>query len=433
MEILKSAEITDKTEGSSLISLFSLWDGMVRALCPVLRPEKSLLGSPKLGGFNMNIGQFRKYCTKNFNMGTWGGKIQDKRRRPEIPAGEIFESISYMPVLGQRSLLELDEFSRTPEARKWYGTDRDMVASDTTVERVAGGFMRQSIQDIGYEMIDSADQEALWDLKLPSGKKLRFGIVDGHWAGGLWASVLAVSGKTDGVVDLERYPGRGHELSATRRLLKRAFRKLGKGFFGIVAGDGLYATKEDFELCLDHGSHLLVKTDEEGLAAIQDACYLFRCEDGLHLEGSDAKRHMEYEVTWTEGIEWQGLSLTVAHVEEHHLRPAKDEPEDIEFWVLTTATGFTGEDLRELAHLRWEIENNIFKRLNHLVGSKRPWSHKPKVMEMLLRIWMIGLTLLGAYLFQEGWICFKQTWESVKKTWRAVTRLMKRSLLLLAT
>ena len=133
------------------------------------------------------------------------------------------------------------------------------------MERVAESMERDGIEEIGYEVVDKADEQALWDLKLPSGKKLRLGIVDGHHAGGIWASVLAVSGKVTGVVDLERYRTRGCELAASRTVLKRAFGKLGKGFFRIVAGDGLYATKEDFELCRDQGSHLLVKTDEETL------------------------------------------------------------------------------------------------------------------------------------------------------------------------
>lgn len=382
----------------------------------------------------MNIGKFRQYREENFEASQWGEMILDKRKRPEIPTVQIFESLLEMPVFGQKNLLELDTFLRTPEARRWHGSDRAMVASDTTVERVTEGMDRVSVQSVGYEIIDKADQEALWDLKLPSGKKLRFGIVDGHYAGGIWASVLAVGGKSDGVVDLQRYRGRGHELKASRQVLKRAFRKLGKRFFGIVAGDGLYASQEDFRLCLDYGSHLLVKTDEENLTVIQDARHLFSCRDAKSFqgvgwqEGTDPLRQIEYQVMWAEGFDWQGLKITVAWVKEHHLKPAKDQPEDTEFWVLTTAMDLTGEDLRELAHRRWEIENNIFKRLNQLVGSKRGWSYKPKVMEMFLRIWMIGLTLLGAYLFQRGWKTLKEQWESVKVTWHMVTNLMKRSL-----
>ncbi len=387
----------------------------------------------------MNIGAYQRYCTEIFETQAWNGKIQDKRKQPVISNDQVFQGVCQMPVLGQGSFLEWDEFARTPEARKWYGSNRAMVASDSSLQRIVGGMERRGIEEIAYEVTDKGDQEALWDLKLPSGKKLRFGIVDGHHAGGLWASVLAISGKSEGVVDLERYQNRGCELAASRCVLKRAFRKLGKGFFGIIAGDGLYATEEDFQLGLDHGSHLLVKTDEETLTVVQDAKHLFHVQNADKLEGvfqqkgHDPKRHGDYEVMWAEGFEWQGLVLTVAWVQEWKPNPKTGEAERTEFYVLTTATGFSGEDLRELAHLRWEIENNIFKRLNHLIGSKRAWSRNTRVMEMLLRIWMIGLTLLGAYLFEQGWKKFKETWQTMKSTWRAVTRLMTRSMHQLVT
>jgi hypothetical protein len=273
-------------------------------------------------------------------------------------------------------------------------------------------------------------EQALWDLKLPSGLKLRMGILDGHYAGGAWVSVLAAHGKITGVVDLKQYAGRGHELGASRCVLKRAFKKRGKGFFGIVAGDGLYANRKDFQLCLDQGSHLLVKTDEEDLTAIQDARYLIDCGHGSTSSGLDDERKIKYEVIVIEGVDWQGLSLTVARVKEHHLSPKKDRPEHTEFWVMTTAVEYSGEDLRELAHLRWKIENNIFKRLSQLVGSKRCWTHKPKVMAMLLRIWMMGLTLLGAYLTELGWKINQPSWKTMKKTWATVVRRMRISIVL---
>lgn len=387
----------------------------------------------------MNIGKFQEYSEENFEVMTWDEKVEDKRKRPEIPTIQVFESLVQMPVLGQKTLLALDEFLITPEAKKMHGSDRKRVASDTTVERVAEGLKRKSVQRIGYEMIDRGDESQLWDLKLPSGKKLRFGIVDGHWAGGIWASVLAISGKMTGVVDLERYKSRGCELAASRQVIRRSFKRLGRGFFGMIAGDGLYASKKDFQLCLDHGSHLLVKTDEETLTVVQDAKCLFRSSAAArtkrvcHQRGHDPRRSLDYEVTWAEGLAWQGLVLSVAWVREWALNTKTGLVECTAFYVLSTATALTGEDLRELAHLRWEIENNVFKRLNFLVGSKRTWSGKAKVMEMFLRAWMIGLTLLGAYLFERGWNRFETTWKAMKKTWSTVTRLMIRSVILTYT
>ena len=387
----------------------------------------------------MNIVQFREYCNENFDVARWGDTIRDPRKRPQISAPEVFEVLLEMPVLGQKSLLAVDEFARSPEAKVWHGSARRMVVSDSTLTRVAESMEQKPLREAGYQMIRCGDEQTLWDRKLPSGKKLRMGILDGHHAGGLWASVLAVSGKTEGVVDLERYPGYGHEIAGSRRLLKRSFRKLGRGFFNVIAADGLYKDREDFELCLAHGSHLLVKTEEERLTVIQDARCLFSCPKikdfpGVsYVQGLDSTRAIEYEVFWTEGMDWQGISLTVAWVKERHLKPAKDRPEHTEFWVLTTATGFTGEDLREMAHARWHIENLIFKRLNALVSHKRYRGRHLEAMETLLRIWMIGLTLLGAYLYEQGWHRFEQTWETMKKTWRAVAEQMRFSLLRLCT
>src|SRR3990167_5436953 len=99
----------------------------------------------------MNIDAYKEYCTENFGMQTWDGKIRDKRKRPVIKVQQIFHGICEMPVLGQESFLAWDEYARTPEARKWHGSDRAMVASDSSLERIAGGMERRGIEEIGYE------------------------------------------------------------------------------------------------------------------------------------------------------------------------------------------------------------------------------------------------------------------------------------------
>lgn len=167
---------------------------------------------------------------------------------------------------------------------------------------------------------------------------------------------------------------------------------------------------------------LLVKTQEEGLSVIQDAQSLFLTRKREvrkrmnRVEGVDQARQIRYEVVWAEGFQWQGLeyAMTVAWVREKNLKPIEGRPEFSEFWVLTTFQGLVGEELREVAHGRWHIENGVFKRLNALVESKHNASHSPKVQEILLRLWMLGLTLLGAYLFEQGLRIIEQTWKSMK-------------------
>lgn len=388
----------------------------------------------------MNIGQFDKYCNEKFGLQGWEQTIRDQRKRPVIPTSTIVKSVREMPVLGQTSLLGVDQYARSLEALKWHQSKKeDMVVSDTTLSRVLEGVQAQPVMEMPYEVVKKLGEEGYWDWKLPSGRKVRAaGIVDGSCFGGFWASVLVLAGKSEAVVDLEPYEKRGKELVASREVLRRANQKLGKQFFDLILTDGLYPTQEDFRLCRDElGSDLLVKTQEETLAVIQDARSLFFTRKGTvrqgmnRVEGYDCEREIDYEVVWAEEFAWEGLEypLTVAWVREKYRKPQKDRPEVVTSWVLTTAQGYVGEELRELAHGRWRIENGIFKRLNALVESKRYASHSPKVQEMLLRLWMLGLTLLGAYLFHEGLSLIRQTWKTMKVTWRWVTERMRVSLL----
>lgn len=387
----------------------------------------------------MNIGRFDEYCNKNFGIRDREQKIRDKRKRPQIPTATILKSIREMPVLGQTSLLAVDQYARSLEARRWHKSMKeDMVVSDTTLPRVLKGVDRKPIMAMPYEVVKKLNEEGYWDWKLSSGRKIRAaGITDGSCFGGFWASVLMLAGRSEAVVDLEPYQSRGDELPASRRVVRRANEKLGKEFFDLVLTDGLYPTHEDFRLYQEElGSDLLVKTQEETLSVIQDARSLFFTHRGTvrhgmnRVEGLDVQRQVAYEVVWAEGFQWQGLAypLTVAWVREKCLKPQKDRPEVVEFWIITTAQGYVGEELRELAHGRWRIENGVFKRLNALVASKRYASHHPKVQEMLLRLWMLGLTLLGVYLSEQGLKIAQQTWESMKVTWRWVTERMRLSL-----
>lgn len=405
-------------------SLFSLRNNPKHPLCP--------------RGV-MNIGQFDQYCNEKFGIHGREQKIQDQRKRPVIPASTIVKSVREMPVLGQTSLLAVDQYARSAEALKWHKSKKeDMVVSDTTLPRVLDGMDRQPIVEMPYEVVKELDKEGHWDWKLSSGRKIRaVGITDGSNFGGFWASVLMLAGKSEAVVDLEPYEKRGKELAANRKVLRRASKKLGREFFDLILADGLYPTEKDFRLSRrELGSDLLVKTQEETLTVIQDARSLFFTRQGQvrqgmnQVEGFDSERQIQYEVVWAKGFQWQGLEypLTVAWVRETFLKPAEGRPEVVEFWVLTTFEGLAGDELRELAHGRWRIENGIFKRLNALVESKRYASHSPKVQEMLLRLWMLGLTLLGAYLFEQGLNLIKQTWKAMKITWRWITERMRLSL-----
>jgi hypothetical protein len=132
------------------------------------------------------------------------------------------------------------------------------------------------------------------------------------------------------------------------------------------------------------------------------------------VRGTDAARGVTYVIVRQHGIVWAGLALAlnVAWVREPPLQGKRAGPTE-EFWVLTTDESLRAEEMREVAHIRWTIENHGFKTLNALVGSpavRDAYLKNAHARHALLLIWSIGLTLLNAYTLElesqhgkKGW------------------------------
>jgi hypothetical protein len=376
------------------------------------------------------IGKWESYCSDRFQLAQLEQSVRDARKRPIIPTSTVVKATYMMPVLGHQSLLAVDQFNRQSGFRRFYKSPRKMVMSDTTHERVLQTLNREDILRMSDTVVKKLDQEKLLGLKLPSGRTISLGIVDGSQFSSLHSSVFVKAGAVDAVVDLETYPGRGHELHASRQLIKRVFKRHGREFVDVVVTDGLYPNQIDFRTCKENGCHLLVKVKgSDNLSILKSSRKRFFFEDGSHRRdggqqqrGIDYLRGIEYEVTWAEKVIWNKLEYTAACVKETYLKPQKSKPTHTEFWVITTAEDFTGEDLREMAHRRWNIENQAFKRLNALVKSKIHKSHSKQVTEILLRLWFLGMTLLAAFLFERGLAWLRRAYKAVKITWLWITR-----------
>lgn len=377
----------------------------------------------------VNIDKLNKILNENFNLSKWQKKVEDKRKRPIIHPGTIFKLIMEMVFFGQKSLLEVDEFGENPWVLKWHRSKRKKVVSDTTIERSLEGFNLEIGREILGEAYESLRHFKTSFKSLPSGKKLRVGIVDGSDFGGFLAASFTISGLVNCPLDLEPYR-RGKELEATKNLLSRVKTRLGKGDVDIILGDALYLTKGHISQCKEElRSEVLIKTKEESLTIIEDAKGLFfrggsELGDGIErVEGVDSKRMVKYQIIACGGFKWQYLpyEFKVAYVREEKFKPIKGRPEVEEFWVITTDLSLSAEDMRELAHFRWEIENNVFKRLNSLVGSKRGYIRNVRVKEALLLIWFLGLMLFGFCMMMRklrGEQKAKDTWRKMTISWR---------------
>ena len=374
----------------------------------------------------MKLWRIQHFAEANYHMTYWASKQKDHaRRKPRITAGTIFEAIVYQAVLGKGSLLQEDQWLRTAEAKVLHHSQRKMVASDTTLLRVLGKWDLEPTREALYARHLMLRDRGQSSVKLSTGKKVKLTIVDGTQQGVLGTSAWAMAGEVYHLLDAEPSPGRGHELKTSRRLLRRACTRLGKGFATHVVYDGLAANRID--LAFVHrriGAHLVVKTQEEGLEIIQSSKAVWEKlpeailrKAGVEIvSGLDKEKKVRYDVYAQGEIHWEGLKepLKLAWVKEKHLK-GKYKGQTLTFWVITTDESLTADELREIAHDRWAIETNGFKELNEQVGSKDRYIKNLKVKEALVLIWGLGMSLLKAYQrfleTQEEWICW-----GVKKT-----------------
>jgi len=379
-----------------------------------------------------DIGKVMRVLEREFPLSQWKGRMSDSRKRPQIPTGTIAQAVVEMVPRGQKSLLEADQAARLPEMRFHHGSKRRMVVSDTTIERSLRGFDLEAVHGVLWEVGRRMMARGGMKLRLPSGREVRVGIVDGSGWGSHVGSVLMVSGRQlDAVVGYRMSRGRGHELETTRGLLRQAREVYGRGWADYVVGDGLYMTGEDFKRSLEEwGYHLVVKTTEQTLDVIQDARGLF-FGTGAPLEGVEVSRGLDpvraeqYEIIGCGGFVWHGLKLKVAWVSEKALKPRggrKEEP----FWVVTTDGEVSLEDMRELAHRRWHVENEGFRTLNQLVSSKRRLTHNVVVREALLGLWLIGLNLFVWYVAKWGRLVRSGALRTVKRTLKWFGRMFNR-------
>jgi len=224
---------------------------------------------------------------------------------------------------------------------------------------------------------------------------------------------------------MERYAGRGHELAASRAVMARATERLGAGFATHLLYDGLMADRADFATARRQwGLHLVVKTSEQTLALVADSRALWsamtseqlRAAGVERVRGVDEARTVSYTVCAQGGMRWEELvfPLKLAWVCETHLK-GKYAGQSFEFWVMSTDESLGAEELRELAHARWAIENNGFKRTNAAVGSKQAYLKDAAAKEALLLLWGIGLALAEAFRL---WLETQAAWRDwgVKKT-----------------
>jgi len=351
-------------------------------------------------------------CFNNFS---------DNRTQPQIPASDIAKSVIHMPTLQLQSILQLDQIGRHPVLKNLVGSKRSMVASDTTIQRVLPNLNLQPINETIRTVYNQVVSRGLSKFHFSSGNKLVLAAVDGSGFGSFYASVVTLIGQGTFPLDSHACETKGKELICSRAALSRITDMLGHSWCDILLADGLYPTEQDFKSAKElYGCDLLVKTSEETLTVIQNAKAIFASNnpDVQSAKGFDSQHKVFYEAKSISGLFWQDLlyPLTVLHVKETKLNPKPGENQTEEFFAITTNTYLSPNEIREAAHARWFIENNVFKRLNYITLSKRVHTKNLPTIIRLLALWLIGLSLLQIFIIYFQKLNWQDSYGKVRIT-----------------
>ena len=336
---------------------------------------------------------------KTFNLRARFARFRDIRKNPRIPLRTILLSLFLMPFFGHRSLLGLDRACRSSEYKRLLGSKRSMVASDSTFARVLRWLDGEQVVQFQRSFLQDFQSADLLRRRLVDGAPLRrLGIIDGSCMGGHWISSLCLSGKINYPVIVRPYRSRGDELGTASEILDEVHSTLGTAAPELYLLDALYFTRPIFTQVKALKAHLLIKLkDAEYREVTKDAQNLFDHFGGdREQEGFDSSRWCHWSMQQTIG-QFAGQTVQVVHLHEYY--PKRTVNKTLDCWIVTTDLSLTLPEIREAAHLRWQIENNLFKRLNHLSGTKRFYFKDQRRFINLLCLLAAAVALLDALIY----------------------------------
>ena len=348
----------------------------------------------------------------------------DIRKNPTISLTTILCSVFLMPFFSLRSLLAIDSLARSNRYKRLFNCKRKMVVSDSTIARVLRWVIPDQPKMFLLSLVSHFDRLGLLDKALePGGAPRRIGIIDGSVMGGHHHVTFSLHGSIDYPVLIEDQQRRGKELPVALELIDKAQEHLGECFPDLILCDSLYFNTNTFRKVRSKGAHILIKSSNpEFRSVLQDAQFLFEHDvvEGVETDsGFDYVRLCHWSMKKTSG-EFADYPIQIAHLVEDY--PKRTKNAHCECWIVSTDISLSSLSLREAAHLRWHIENNVFKRISHLAGTKRFYFKDPRRFYSMLRLFCAALATFDAYIciMRNSEREFKRLMDGAKETWENI-------------
>jgi hypothetical protein len=257
----------------------------------------------------------------------------------------------------------------------------------------------------------------------PAGEPRRIGIIDGSVMGEHHHVTFSLHGSIDYPLIIEDQKRRGKELPTALRVIDEAYHVCGNRFPDLLLCDSLYFNVKTFKSLRSKGAQILIKSSNpEFRTVLQEAQFVFEHETKTKVETAsdfDSERFCSWNIQKTSG-EFAGYPIQIVHLVENY--PKRTSNAHTECWIVTTDLSLSPFAVREAAHLRWHIENHVFKRLSHLVGTKRFYFKDPRPFFTLLRLFCAALAAFDAYIciVKQTPREFKRLCRGIKPTWKSI-------------
>lgn len=337
--------------------------------------------------------------------------FSDIRKAPHIPLSSIILSFCLMPFLNVKSMLMLDCFNRLESVKQLFSSyirKRKMVCSDSTLQRIARWLSQRETEQFLLSLLPLYRKQNLTTHQLvPNAPQRRISIIDGSYMGTHWVltSVIVGAGELRYPFTVVGLPGRGYELPYAKELIQRIPSLLGSEKPDLLLYDSLGFNAPLFHAARENGMHILIKSSGSGFRdVLKDAQLLFEKGDQTMFttsSGFDSSRLCSWSIEMTSDT-FAGYPVTIAHLVEEYSKRGNHPHE--EAWIITTDFSLSPEELREAAHVRWSIENDCFKKLSALSGTKRFHFKEQKPFLAMLRLFCFSVTAfeLALYMIKQN-------------------------------
>ncbi len=353
----------------------------------------------------ITVGDFHEYVNKTLKLEASIEALQDKRKRPQIPASVIFRGVLYGVSFGLESLLGIDNFAKTHDLGVVIGVERGPLFSDSTAERSLAGMDPSKVG----ELLREAAAQVLSQAPFAATGRIgpyRVAIVDKSTLGGMPVVVCRMAGNAQDQpvnLDYEAVRAGENEVTAAKRLIPRVIERYGDRI-EVFVFDGLY-TEWCIKLVRSFKKHIVVKTREESLLVVQkveELIPMYRRYGAPEVQGVDEDGYKEYRMMDFPKIDdvTLGGPIRVIKVWDERLKGPKGKDE---YGLLTTLSPQEAQAtlVRQIGRGRWGIENGCFRQTKQNLNGEHRFAGAGNAPEVMAGFLLLSGTLMSGYLAHE--------------------------------